>query len=103
MLSLPRAPPPSPPPRRKRGAPPAPEPPSPTTPRLQGESKYGVWNRLFKSFRDLLAIRWMKSRLLNYQVELELDRGRGTETPKIEVSTNPAAVTPATEVRTGAA
>jgi hypothetical protein len=26
-------------------------------PRLHGESKYGVWNRLFKSFRDLLAIR----------------------------------------------
>jgi glycosyltransferase involved in cell wall biosynthesis len=37
-------------------------------PRLHGESKYGVWNRLFKSFRDLLAIRWMKSRLLGYQV-----------------------------------
>ena len=35
-------------------------------PRLHGESKYGVWNRLFKSFRDLLAIRWMKSRLLGY-------------------------------------
>src|ERR1041385_4436548 len=38
-------------------------------PRLHGESKYGVWNRLFKSFRDLLAIRWMKSRILGYQVE----------------------------------
>ena len=38
-------------------------------PRRHGKSKYGVWNRLFKSFRDLLAIRWMKSRLLNYQVE----------------------------------
>jgi glycosyltransferase involved in cell wall biosynthesis len=37
-------------------------------PRLHGESKYGVWNRLFKSFRDLLAIRWMKSRLLGYEV-----------------------------------
>jgi glycosyltransferase involved in cell wall biosynthesis len=43
-------------------------------PRLHGESKYGVWNRLFKSFRDLLAIRWMKSRLLGYRVALELDR-----------------------------
>src|SRR5690242_4051842 len=43
-------------------------------PRLHGESKYGVWNRLFKSFRDLLAIRWMKSRLLGYQVATELDR-----------------------------
>ena len=43
-------------------------------PRLHGESKYGVWNRLFKSFRDLLAIRWMKSRLLGYQIAAELDR-----------------------------
>lgn len=48
-------------------------------PRLHGESKYGVWNRLFKSFRDLLAIRWMKSRLLGYQVETELDRSREAE------------------------
>src|SRR4051794_30058096 len=44
------------------------------TPRLHGESKYGVWNRLFKSFRDLLAIRWMKSRLLGYEIAQELDR-----------------------------
>jgi dolichol-phosphate mannosyltransferase len=43
-------------------------------PRLHGESKYGVWNRLFKSFRDLLAIRWMKSRILGYKIALELDR-----------------------------
>ena len=41
-------------------------------PRLHGESKYGVWNRLFKSFRDLLAIRWMKSRILGYQVDREV-------------------------------
>src|SRR4051812_32812814 len=41
-------------------------------PRLHGESKYGVWNRLFKSFRDLLAIRWMKSRILGYQVDREI-------------------------------
>src|SRR2546421_3253020 len=43
-------------------------------PRVHGESKYGVWNRLFKSFRDLLAIRWMKSRLLGYQIEREVSR-----------------------------
>ena len=48
-------------------------------PRLHGESKYGVWNRLFKSFRDLLAIRWMKSRLLGYRVAVELDRSREPE------------------------
>jgi len=65
-----------------------------------------VWNRLFKSFRDLLAIRWMKSRLLNYQVELELDRGReltGAGVPKVEVMTNPAVVSAAGEMKTGAA
>ncbi|HEY7090818.1 MAG TPA: glycosyltransferase family 2 protein [Tepidisphaeraceae bacterium] len=45
-------------------------------PRIHGKSKYGVWNRLFKSFRDLLAIRWMKSRVLGYRVALELDRSR---------------------------
>src|SRR2546422_2756900 len=48
-------------------------------PRLHGESKYGVWNRLFKSFHDLLAIRWMKSRLLNYQVAVDT---RDTTPPK---------------------
>lgn len=37
-------------------------------PRLAGNSKYGVWNRLFKSFRDLLAVRWMKSRMLRYEL-----------------------------------
>ena len=42
-------------------------------PRLHGESKYGVWNRLFKSFRDLLAIRWMKSRILGYKIAVELE------------------------------
>ncbi len=45
-------------------------------PRLHGQSKYGVWNRLFKSSRDLLAIRWMKSRVLGYRVATELDRSR---------------------------
>ncbi len=42
----------------------------PITPRerFAGESKYGVWNRLFKSFVDLLAVRWMKSRKLGYQI-----------------------------------
>jgi endonuclease/exonuclease/phosphatase family metal-dependent hydrolase len=43
-------------------------------PRLHGESKYGVWNRLFKSFRDLLAIRWMKTRLLGYQIAKEIEQ-----------------------------
>ena len=37
-------------------------------PRLTGTSKYGVWNRLFRSSVDLLAVRWMKSRRLGYEV-----------------------------------
>lgn len=42
-------------------------------PRLAGESKYGVWNRLFKSFHDLLAVRWMKKRVLNYRIAERLN------------------------------
>jgi dolichol-phosphate mannosyltransferase len=53
-------------------------------PRLHGESKYGVWNRLFKSFRDLLAIRWMKSRLLGYKIAEELTRERVDQTVPCE-------------------
>src|SRR5437773_6178178 len=37
-------------------------------PRRAGKSHYGVWNRLFKSFRDLLAVRWMKSRRLRFEI-----------------------------------
>lgn len=37
-------------------------------PRFSGTSHYGVWNRLFKSFRDLLAVRWMKSRKIRYEI-----------------------------------
>jgi glycosyltransferase involved in cell wall biosynthesis len=39
-----------------------------TNPRFSGESHYGVWNRLFKSFRDLLGIRWLKSRQIKYEI-----------------------------------
>jgi glycosyltransferase involved in cell wall biosynthesis len=53
-------------------------------PRLHGESKYGVWNRLFKSFHDLLAIRWMKSRLLNYDVAVDT---RDASPAKVQVRT----------------
>jgi glycosyltransferase involved in cell wall biosynthesis len=43
-------------------------------PRLAGEAKYGVWNygvwnRVFRSFRDLLAVRWMKSRHIRVEAE----------------------------------
>ena len=42
-------------------------------PRRAGRSHYGVWNRLFKSFRDLLAVRWMKSRRLHYEIAESLN------------------------------
>ena len=42
-------------------------------PRHAGKSHYGVWNRLFKSFRDLLAVRWMKSRKLHYEIAESLN------------------------------
>ena len=37
-------------------------------PRRYGQSKYGVLNRAAVAFADLLAIRWMKARLLRYEV-----------------------------------
>lgn len=40
-------------------------------PRTLGESKYGLWNRVFRSFYDLMGIRWMKSRVLNYRIAQE--------------------------------
>lgn len=36
-------------------------------PRAHGLSKYGVGNRLFKGLYDLLAVRWMRSRVLRYR------------------------------------
>jgi glycosyltransferase involved in cell wall biosynthesis len=41
-------------------------------PRRFGRSKYGVWNRAFVAFADLLVVRWMKSRLLRYEVAEDL-------------------------------
>jgi len=37
-------------------------------PRGSGRTHYGVWNRLFKSFADLLAVRWMKKRVIRYKI-----------------------------------
>jgi glycosyltransferase involved in cell wall biosynthesis len=37
-------------------------------PRHAGRAHYGVWNRLFKSSSDLLAVRWMKKRVIRYQI-----------------------------------
>lgn len=37
-------------------------------PRHAGHGHYGVWNRLFKSSADLLAVRWMKKRIIRYKI-----------------------------------
>jgi glycosyltransferase involved in cell wall biosynthesis len=36
--------------------------------RHAGLSNYGIWNRLFASFYDLLAVRWMKKRMFRYRI-----------------------------------
>ena len=36
--------------------------------RRAGRSKYGVTNRVFRAFADLLVVRWMKKRHLGYEV-----------------------------------
>ena len=41
-------------------------------PRPRGRAKYGVWNRLFKGLRDLMAVRWMQRRWIRYEIEEEI-------------------------------
>jgi len=53
-------------------------------PRHAGRSKYGVRNRALRAFRDLLAVRWMRSRLrlpevTETEAARELQPFRGTE------------------------
>ena len=38
-------------------------------PRVAGQSKYGLWNRVFRSFRDLIAVRWMRSRIIRLPIQ----------------------------------
>jgi dolichol-phosphate mannosyltransferase len=38
-------------------------------PRKYGKSKYNIRNRMFRSFVDLLAVRWMKKRRILYDIE----------------------------------
>lgn len=45
-------------------------------PRRFGRSKYGVWNRAFRAFADLLAVRWMLARRLRYEIVEGEDPGR---------------------------
>lgn len=37
-------------------------------PRIAGESKYHLWNRLAGPFKDCFAYRWMRKRYINYSV-----------------------------------
>lgn len=37
-------------------------------PRIAGESKYHLWNRLAGPFKDCFAYRWMKKRYINYEI-----------------------------------
>jgi dolichol-phosphate mannosyltransferase len=41
-------------------------------PRRFGRTKYGMWNRVFRSLVDALAVRWMQRRALRYRVREEL-------------------------------
>ena len=38
-------------------------------PRQFGVSKYTTWNRMWRALVDLLAVRWMKSRHIHYEIE----------------------------------
>jgi dolichol-phosphate mannosyltransferase len=43
--------------------------------RKHGESKYGVWNRLFRGLADLKAVKWMLERRMTYKASRVGDRG----------------------------
>jgi hypothetical protein len=36
--------------------------------RTAGQTHYGISNRLFAAFYDLLAVRWMKQRMFRWQI-----------------------------------
>ena len=38
-------------------------------PREFGVSKYTTWNRMWRAFVDLLAVKWMKNRHIHYEIE----------------------------------
>jgi hypothetical protein len=42
-------------------------------PRRWGKTKYGIRNRLFRGLIDLMAVRWMKSRWLNYRIKERIE------------------------------
>ena len=56
-------------------------------PRVHGTSKYGVGNRLFKGFYDLMAVRWMQSRCLRYRLRHDPARSRSSSATRDSSST----------------
>lgn len=44
-------------------------------PRLRGESKYGIHNRLWRALADLFAVRWMQRRWIDRQAAVEVETG----------------------------
>lgn len=38
-------------------------------PRIAGEAKYGLWNRLFGPLMDCFAYLWMKKKYINYKID----------------------------------
>jgi len=52
-------------------------------PRVAGESKYGVSNRAWRAFKDLIAVRWMRRRIIRPPVRemIEAESG-GADAPK---------------------
>jgi glycosyltransferase involved in cell wall biosynthesis len=42
-------------------------------PRVSGRSHYGIWNRVFASFYDLLAVRWMQKRMFPLKISDRLN------------------------------
>jgi len=51
-------------------------------PRTTGRSHYSIRNRLFSSFYDLLAVCWMKRRMLRYQIAESVEIGAETNLPQ---------------------
>jgi len=37
-------------------------------PRVAGQAKFNLWNRLLNPFFDCFAYRWMKKRYINYTI-----------------------------------
>jgi glycosyltransferase involved in cell wall biosynthesis len=46
-------------------------------PRRFGQSKYGIGNRAARAFVDLLAVRWMKDRMLRYEIAEDVGGAAG--------------------------